>query len=536
MQILFFLRDRLADSALLPNLIAAAALALAIQVPSWILRRMLRNCGGKLSGLTGSESLGAAGQEAARRAETVLFWLTAAAVVLIACGGVGYHLGGWDVRAHLGAWASGLTVEDVIGIGCRLGGLALLLATVWIGLRWLRRLRPRVESLIAARLGSLGGKEELRRGLTLLEQFAAAAAVLLVLWIAGRVLGLGASSDRIAGLAIRLVLILAAIRVLPLAERVFASSAADLGDRHLGKDRLGRYWEKARRLIPFGQRCFEAAVYVYGAALAVRELGFLAGMAAYGPKVVTCIGIFFGCRVAVELTQVLLNEAFGLFDERRPADPKGQTLVPLLQSGCQYLLYFGAGVMMLGVLGVNTAPILAGAGLVGLAVGLGAQSLVADVVSGFFILLEGQYLVGDQIEIGDARGRVEAFSIRNTQIRDAQGRLHLIPNGQIRGVISSSKGYVNAVVDMKLPADSDLSALLEAMSEAGRRLGQQHQAALLADTEVQGLIELGPSDMTARAVTRVRPGAQGPMANEFRRLLKQVLDERQKAAPVRQAA
>jgi small-conductance mechanosensitive channel len=560
MQILPFLRDRLADSALLPNLIAAAALAVAVQIPSWLLRRLLRNCGGKLTGLTGSESLGAAGQEAARRAEAVLFWLTVTAVVLISAGGVAYHIAGRDVRTDLGIVAGRLTVEDLVSAGFHLGGVLVLLAVLWLALRWLRRARPHLEKLICSQFGGLSQNQsgtcdskvpapivgqapgnpqermELRRGLGLLEQFTAAGACLLIAWVAGRVLGLGTSCDKFAGLAARLLLILAGIRLLPLAARVLAGIAANLGDRHLGQGRFRRYWDRARRLFPFGQRCFEAAVYVYGAALAVRELGFLAGVADYGPRGVVCIGIFFGCRVAIELSQVLLHEAFGLSDENRPPDPKGQTLLPLLQSACQYCLYFGAGVMMLGVLGVNTAPILAGAGLVGLAVGLGAQSLVADVVSGFFILLEGQYLVGDQVEIGEARGRVEAFSIRNTQVRDAQGRLHLIPNGQIRSVVSSSKGYVNAVVDMRLAADSDLSALLEAMREAGRRLRQERGADVLAETEVQGLIELGPSDMTARAVTRVSPGTQGQLANDFRRLLKQVLDERQSAAPARQAA
>jgi small conductance mechanosensitive channel len=233
---------------------------------------------------------------------------------------------------------------------------------------------------------------------------------------------------------------------------------------------------------------------------------------------------------------VLLGEAFGLYDPQLPADAKGQTLVPLLQSICQYLLYFGSAVVMLGVLGVNTGPILAGAGLVGLAVGLGAQSLVTDVVSGFFILFEGQYLVGDLVEIGEATGRVEAVSIRHTQVRDAQGKLHIIPNGQIKEVVNSSKGYMNAVVDLELPADGDLDGALEAMREAGRRLRAQHPGDVLGETQVQGLVELGLSEMTARAVTRVRPGTHEEMENEYRRLLKQVLDEKRPAAQARPAA
>src|SRR5262249_42715060 len=157
---------------------------------------------------------------------------------------------------------------------------------------------------------------------------------------------------------------------------------------------------------------------------------------ALGPRIVQCIGIFFATRVLIELFTVLLNQAFGMYQEDRPVDQKGQTLVPLLQSISQYVLYFGAGVTILGTLGVQTGPILAGAGILGLAGGLGAQSLVTDVVSGFFILFENQYLVGDVVQIGDACGRVEAVSIRHTQIRDEQGKLYIVPNGQIKSVVN----------------------------------------------------------------------------------------------------
>src|SRR5205807_5626448 len=132
-----------------------------------------------------------------------------------------------------------------------------------------------------------------------------------------------------------------------------------------------RYWERVARLFPFGERCFEAAVYVAAGSLCVRELSFIAVIADFGDSIVQCIGIFFVTRVLIELVTVLLNEAFGTYDEDR-ADQKGQTLVPLLQSVSQYALYFGAGVIMLGVLGIDTKPILAGAGILGLAGGLGA--------------------------------------------------------------------------------------------------------------------------------------------------------------------
>jgi small conductance mechanosensitive channel len=536
MDILPALRDRLADGALLPNLIATAALAVAVQIPAWALRRLLRGCGGQLTGWIGSRRLQAVGEEATRRVESILFWLTALVVCLILIGGIVYHLAGRDVRADTAAFLAQLTAEELLQVGLRLGGLVLLLIALWLAVRWVRRSRPRLEGLLAVWLSRPNSEGDLRGGLVLLEKLGVAGIGLAGAWAGARLLALPHHLDVLIDVAGQLLLLLAAVRLLPRGARVLAGAAAELGDRHLGQGRFRRYWERARRLLPFGLRCFEAAVYVYAGSRAVRDLGFLPFVASCGPKVVVCIGIFFGCRVVIELSQVLLNEAFGLYDEQRPADQKGQTLVPLLQSTCQYLLYFSAAVVMLGVLGVNTGPILAGAGLLGLAVGLGAQSLVTDVVSGFFILFECQYLVGDFVEIGEARGRVEAFSIRTTQIRDTQGKLYIIPNGQIKGVVSSSKGYINAIVDVHLPAEDDLDQLLEAMREAGRLLRKEHAADVLADTEVQGLVDLGPAEGTARAVTRVRPGTSRAMESAYRRLLKEVLDARQPAGKQRQAA
>jgi small-conductance mechanosensitive channel len=153
---------------------------------------------------------------------------------------------------------------------------------------------------------------------------------------------------------------------------------------------------------------------------------------------------------------------------------------------------------------------------------------VTDIVSGFFILFENQYLVGDYVKIGDATGTVEAVGIRVTHIRDGHGKVFIIPNGQIKNVVSYSKGYVNAVVDWKVPAGSDLEAAFRAMAEAGRRLREERRE-VLAETQIHGLVELTASDMTVRAVTKVKSGTHGHIQSEFRRLLKEVLDQKAQA-------
>jgi moderate conductance mechanosensitive channel len=536
MDLLSSLLHRLTHRALVGNLLAAAALAVAALALFWFVRRLLRSGHGRLTQWIGSHRFHAASKEAVRRTEVVLLRMTIVAVVLIVAGGLAYHFAGHDVQEDIAAWFAQWTTGDLLAAGVRILGLALLLPAAWAVGQAVRRARPLAERPVLAWLARPDDEGVVRRWLQFVERFAVAGVVLAAAWVGAWILGLPPSVAWLLGLVVRLTLILAGVLLLPPCVRILDHKLTAWGDRRLGRGRLRRYWERVLRLFPFGQRCLEAAIYVYGASLAVRELAFIAFIADYGPRIVVCIGIFFGCRVAIELFHVLLHEAFGLYREGREADPKGQTLVPLLHSVCRYTLYFGAFVVMLGVLGVDTRPILAGAGLLGLAVGLGAQSLVTDFVSGFFILFEGQFLVGDHIQVGDAAGRVEAVGIRQTQIRDTQGKLHIIPNGQIKAVVNSSKGYINAVVDMRLPASSDLADVFSAMREAGQRLRREHAGDVLAETEVQGLVDLGATEMTVRAVTRVLPGSQGAMQNEYRRLLKEVFDERRMADQLKAAA
>lgn len=412
----------------------------------------------------------------------------------------------------------------MIRLGLVLAALAGVAAAARAGVWTVRRARPGFEAYLRARLAQPDNDALVRRWFALLERYAVAAVNLVALWGAAYVVGAPEWFFFVVAFSLRLTTILVVARLVTLACRTLTQILSALGDQYLRPGRLGPYWERVTRLFPFGERCCDAAVYITAASLCVEELSFIAADAQYGPRVVGCIGILFGTRVLIELVQVLLNQAFGMYEESRPVDQKARTLVPLLESVCQYVLYFGAGVYMLEVLGINTLPILTAAGILGLAVGLGAQSLVTDLVSGFFILFEGQYLVGDYVQIGEAAGMVESVGIRLTQVRDLHGKLYLIPNGQIKGVVNYSKGYVNAVVDLKVPAGSDLEGIFRSMTEAGRRLRQTRKE-VLADTEILGLVDLGTSDMTVRAVTRVQPGTHGIMQNEYRRLLKMALDQ-----------
>ncbi len=518
------------------NLIAAHVMVLGILVVSFFLRRMLHRSSSQiLDNVKSDHWLHPLGQEMAGRLRALLFWGTLAAIALCLLSGVGYHFLGRDVRADLRHWWNVWLRQDHAQLLVGAIGVAVNIAVTWVAIRLVGICFPLLRRFAEGRLHFDRKEQTLEPWFRLAQRFVVFTIGLCSIWVIGQLIGMPRFAHHVIGFILRVTATIIVARLLIIAAPIFTHVLTQIGNRQFGSGALKNYWERITRLFPFGEHCFEAAVYVLAASQCVGALRFIDMVAVFGPRIVECIGIFFATRVLIELLQVLLSEAFGMFKEDEEIDPKGRTLVPLLHSLCQYVLYFGSGILMLGVLGVDTTPVLAGAGILGLGVGLGAQSLVTDVVSGFFILFEGQYLVGDYVQIGDAAGTIEAVGIRVTQIRDGHGKLHIIPNGQIKGVVNYSKGYINAVVEIKVPRGSDLETVIRSMSEAGKRLRQQHRE-VLADTEVHGIVDLGPAEMTVRAVTKVKPGTHGKMQSEYRRMLKEVFDRDMDKPPLTKAA
>ncbi len=546
--------ELLANERLLANLIGIHVVLGALLLLSYLLRKSFQHGISAFIRWTELHWLNPLHERAHRMLGRILFWTTLG-LMFVACAATAvYHWLGQDIRADLRHWYGRLTRDHFIAAGIVAAKVAAVMVLAVIAFRLIRRFSKMLETQVRTRLPQptpaaldpemppelalfnrpVNYEQTVRHWFFLLERFATTAVLLGGVWVAGRFAHLPGLAYT-AALLVRILAIVTVARLMALACRTLSFGVAALGNRYLGHGNLQRYWERVVRLIPFGEGCFEAAVYITAASMCVRQLEFIAFVAWYGHKIVRCIGLFFGTRVAIELLYVFINEAFGMYQEDRPIDQKGLTLVPLLQSFCQYVLYFSSGLFMLRVFEVDTTPILAGAGILGLAGGLGAQSLVTDVVSGFFILFENWYLVGDIVQIGDSVGRVEAVSIRHTQVRDEQGKLYIIPNGQIKTVTNFSKGYVNAVVDIKVPTTTNLASIMRDMTEAGRRLRHAHRE-VLAETVVKGLIDLSPGDMTIRAVTKVQPGTHLLMQQEYRRLLKEVFDEAQAAGPKAMAA
>ncbi len=554
------------DERLLANLIGIHIVLVVLLILSVVLRRTLKGVSEQLARWTGLSWLDAISKEAGKGMRTVLFWSTVTLMLASVVSMAAYHLSGRDLRHDVKESYADLTSAHLIAFGAIVGKLVLLAIGTAIAFRLARRLRVFLETVVHHHLpkhvhpdtppslppdgnGNVlpfnannapappprpeterrqNLEETIRRWFTLLERFGTALGLVGALWLGARIIGLH-DADSWAHLVVRIMAYFMVARLLTLGCRTMFHVFANVGTKHLDKGTFHRYWERIVRLFPLGERCFEAAVWIFAASQCADSLSFIAFVAKFGTGIVQCIGIFFGTRVGIELLHVFINEAFGMYKEEESDDQKGQTLVPLLESLSQYVLYFGSVLMMLRVFEIDTTPILAGAGVIGLAVGLGAQNFVTDLVSGFFILFENQFLVGDYVQIGDAVGKVEAINIRTTQIRDESGKLVIIPNGQIKTVVNFSKGYVNAVVDIKVPTSSNLDQVMQDMAEAGKRLRERRHE-VLADTVIKGLVELTPGDMTIRAVTKVQPGTHLVMQQEYRKILKEVFDERTRTA------
>jgi moderate conductance mechanosensitive channel len=224
--------------------------------------------------------------------------------------------------------------------------------------------------------------------------------------------------------------------------------------------------------------------------------------------------------VVVEVARVLIARlllaAPGATDDTQR---RRVTFVGLIQSIVKYIIYFIVSMMILEDLGIDPTPILAGAGIVGLTVGLGAQKIVADLLNGLFLLFEDQILQGDYIKIGDTEGLVEQMSLRLTRIRDRFGRLHIVRNGEIQNVINYSRGWTLAVVEMGVSYEDDLVKALRVIEEVTAKLPAIAPSQVLEKPQVKGIETIGDNSLLVRIETRVGPGAHFDIKRTLHRLL-----------------
>ena len=305
---------------------------------------------------------------------------------------------------------------------------------------------------------------------------------------------------------------------------VIIDSLDALSVKYSSPENLWRFYARLRHLIPFLKRCLEYVIYIVMATLVVQQVEFVANLANWGPVGLKLIAIFLLSRVLISVIYLVVEEL--LLKSQNLTETQLQrrrTITPLLKSTSKYFIYFGAGVATLNTIGIDPTPILAGAGIIGLAVGLGAQNLINDIVSGFFILFENYYLVGDYIETDEASGYVEAIELRTTHIRHSHGQVYIVRNGDINSITNYSKEFVYAAVDIGVDYDTNLDRVYEIIETTGHQLKAESDD-LLEATKVDGIEEFGDIRLSIHTTTKVKPGRHLRVQRTLRKLLKQAFD------------
>ena len=209
------------------------------------------------------------------------------------------------------------------------------------------------------------------------------------------------------------------------------------------------------------------------------------------------------------------------------AAKRAETIGDLIRSIAGFAVWSVAVLMVLGELGLNLGPLIAGAGIVGVALGFGAQNLVRDFISGIFMLAEDQYGVGDVIDVGPATGLVEAVSLRTTRLRDVNGVVWHVPNGTIERIGNKSQQWSRALLDVDVAYDTDVDFAGEVIKRTivAEWEGEQWKDIILEEPQVWGVENLGADGMTIRVVVKTLPSKQFEVARHLRARIKAAFDE-----------
>jgi moderate conductance mechanosensitive channel len=195
----------------------------------------------------------------------------------------------------------------------------------------------------------------------------------------------------------------------------------------------------------------------------------------------------------------------------------------VLRSFATFCIYSIAAILILGELGLDITPIIASAGIAGVALGFGAQNLVKDFLSGIFMILEDQYGVGDVVDAGQASGTVEAVGLRTTRLRDVRGVVWHVRNGEIERVGNMSQGWARAVLDIPLSYDNDLAFARQVIKTTADEVWQDPEFSIrvLEEPQVTGIEQLNPDAVVMRLMVKTAPMEQWGVARELRaRLVK----------------
>lgn len=234
---------------------------------------------------------------------------------------------------------------------------------------------------------------------------------------------------------------------------------------------------------------------------------------------------YFGRRILDKIVRRVIDQSdYGSAAAERKRE---DTLIRIFHTTIAVILWTIGIIMILSEFGVDVGPLVAGAGLVGIAVGFGAQYLVRDVISGLFIILENQYRVGDVVELEGVSGNVEDITLRKTVVRDLDGAVHHIPNGEIKKSSNLSKDFARINIDIGVAYESDISQVERVINQVGLELSKDPDWSprIKKAPEFVRINSFGDSAINIKILGDVEPQEQWAVAGEFRKRLKVAFDK-----------
>ncbi len=253
-------------------------------------------------------------------------------------------------------------------------------------------------------------------------------------------------------------------------------------------------------------------------------------LATHGLRIVV---ILIGAFVAIKLIDFVTWRIEKAVEDEDPTtkserEKRAATLGKIIRHTWTALVLVIAIMMILKQVGLDIGPILAGVGIIGLAVGFGAQSLVKDVINGFFILLENNFRVGDVVKVGDVAGLVESMSLRVTVLRDLEGKVHVIPNSSIEVVTNMTKQWSRVVLDVGVAYKEDVDHVMEVLVEIGKDLYEDpaFRPLIMEPLEILGVDNFGDSSVDIKVMMKTVPLKQWTVGRELRRRIKNTFDEK----------
>ncbi|MDK2896965.1 MAG: moderate conductance mechanosensitive channel [Candidatus Atribacteria bacterium] len=245
-------------------------------------------------------------------------------------------------------------------------------------------------------------------------------------------------------------------------------------------------------------------------------------------KVLNIILIIGGSYLFVVIASYLVKRLIllgGKYPNRKDAQRRLRTVAPLITSFIKYFVVFFAAILILSELGVDAAAIIAGAGVVGIALGFGAQTLVKDILTGLFLLAEDSLSVGDIVQVGDVTGTVEDIGLRVTRIRPFSGALITIPNGEISRIANFNRGFTRAIVEVGIAYESEVDRAVEIMERVGQLYQEDNPDKVLEPPIVQRIVRLDASSVVLRLILKVAPKEHWGVERDMLYLIKKGFDE-----------